>query len=95
VNSVMYVPKSVLESAELSSHAKVVYGALTGLCEGEEKTTLAPLPELAEATGLPTAGVQRAYVELVRAGLIRRARDRDYLGAPWRTWLVEKKRRGK
>lgn len=92
MSSVAYMPRAIMESTDLSSHAKVVYTALTEICEGEDKTTLAAIPDVAEASGQTHKGVQRAYVELVRAGLIRRARDAEYLGAPWRTWLVEPKR---
>jgi hypothetical protein len=95
VNNVMEVPRSVIESTELSSNAKVVYGVLVGLCKEGGGSTIAMVPEVAASVNLSNQAIARAYVELIRAKLITRHRDKDFVWAPWRTTLVTKGRNGK
>jgi hypothetical protein len=95
VTNVMQVPRSVIQSTELSSNAKVVFGELVALCEDDGGSTVAMIPDVAVAVNLSEKAIARAYVELIRAKLITRHRDTDYVGAPWRTTILAKGRNGK
>jgi hypothetical protein len=81
-----------LPSDELSPPAKVLYVALSRYCQEDGGSTLVTRDVLAAATGLLEKGVQRGFKELQERKLIRRHRDHDLIGAPWRTTLVESKR---